>query len=84
MSVINILGYIDPKLKYDLTLEIKRAIREKRFSAVILDKYWFQKDIEEHYRIERRIFTDNDVFWPVTGWQTRPEVIYIPRSKTGE
>lgn len=75
--------------------EIKLAIKEKRFSTIILDSQswltwlrWFQDDMEKHYILKERIFNDSvtqsdpdseDWFNPVTGMPTRPDYIYVPK-----
>jgi len=63
--------------------EISVPIREKQFSAIVFDSGGsrFKDDIQEHYVRWRPIFDTDSVFWPVTGWRTRPESIYIPRSE---
>lgn len=78
--------------KTNLTNEIRDAIREKEFSAIILDayliqedmiipvsSYWFQEDIDKYYTKRKRIFDSKNVFWPVTGTKIRPQFIYTPK-----
>lgn len=38
-----------------------------------------QKDLEAG-RIFLQLFNDAEVFWPISGYRTRPEYIYIPRN----
>ena len=45
------------------------------FSMIVTDQTpnWIWGNPEEHYAIrEKPVFDDPNVFWPVTGWQTRP------------
>ena len=73
----------------ELIEEMRRAIRTQHFDAIVLDYtdmlHWtrfgplFGKDIERFYVPQRRMFARNDVFWPVTGVRTRPELVLVPR-----
>ncbi|MCI0440891.1 MAG: hypothetical protein L0177_17430, partial [Chloroflexi bacterium] len=83
-AITDILRGNNEPLKAALIDEISAAIRAKRFSAIILDNEWFEftrfaADIEQHYEARGPVFSDQSVFWPVTGWQTRPELIFVPR-----
>ncbi len=67
-----------------LMREIKQAIREQRFDALVLnDKGWFEdlfaNEIEENYVRSERLLAP-DEFWPITGNPTRPEYLYRPKS----
>ena len=59
--------------------EMLRAIREQRFSAIIVDaEVWGQPDVTRYYAPHLIWFPD-DVFWPVTGMRSRPKYLYLPR-----
>jgi len=61
--------------------EFARAMQRRQFTMIILDQEsnWIWGDPEKYYtRGERPVFADEDVFWPVTGWQTRPEFLLLP------
>ena len=66
--------------------ELMRAIREKKFGAIILnvpeDSWlrWLRKGVEQYYIRQRLTFIDKTVFWPVTGRKVRPQVIYVPKT----
>jgi hypothetical protein len=64
--------------------QMKEAIRERRFAAIILDSYPIRTDImqeiERYYVGLGPVFDDGTVFWPITGKPTRPEVMYVPKS----
>lgn len=66
--------------------ELMQAIREKRFSAIIIDVpadswlKWLRKGVEKYYIMPRPVFIDKTVFWPVTGRKVRPQVIYVPKT----
>jgi hypothetical protein len=67
--------------------EFLRAMERRQFSLLILDQEpnWIWGDPERHYaRSSQAVFTDADVFWPVTGWQTRPETTYLPSEEDGD
>ena len=60
--------------------EIQQAIAQKKFRAIILDDDWyFLDDVKTYYTQQENVFEDGTVFWPVTGYKTRPEYIYIPK-----
>jgi hypothetical protein len=62
------------------TEAMRTALREQRFGAVILDtRWWFQEELEAHYEESEPVFTEPNVFYPVSGSRTRPERVYVPR-----
>jgi hypothetical protein len=64
----------------DLTGELRRALAERRFSAVLIESDGrYSKTILESYEIRGRLFERPDVFWPVTGGRLRPEYLATPR-----
>jgi 4-amino-4-deoxy-L-arabinose transferase-like glycosyltransferase len=80
MAMIDILRGNDARAKIKLNNEIQQAIREKKFAAIILDIRRFEFDIEKYYKIKELVFTNKEVFWPVTGLRRRPEFIYVPKN----
>lgn len=68
--------------------ELRRAIREQRFGAIVLDGSvlnsftrflpLFHEEIEGAYVLQGRMFARDDVFWPTTGARTRPEYVLVP------
>ena len=66
-----------------LLADVHQALKEKRFAAIVLDAPndldFAAAELAESYRFERRVFDDPNVFWPVSGYPTRPQVIYLPR-----
>ncbi len=82
-ALYSIMSSDREKGRAKLDSEINRAVREKRFSAVILDmhrsrKIWNRGVGPANFRgycfDERPIFNDADVFWPITGVKVRPEI----------
>jgi len=69
------------KIKENLVDEIKKNIREKKYSAIILDGFepFCQREIEKYYERTGSVFNDETVFFPVTAIKKRPEFIYIPK-----
>jgi len=80
MTMIDVLRGNDARTKIKLNNEIQQAIREKKFAAIILDSHRFGFDIEKYYKIKEPVFTNKEVFWPVTGSRRRPEFIYVPNN----
>lgn len=76
-------GEHDPRRAYIMD-EMLAAIEAKRFSAIILDDnereltHFWNEVLEPYYRLEGRTF-DTDVFQPVSGALSRPDLIYVPR-----
>jgi hypothetical protein len=87
--------------------DLREAIRERRFDAIILDTVWvrtcvavpswqerrFDTNIvkfeempkysiifSKYYEKQKPIFYSKSSFWPVTGCQSRPNFIFIPRT----
>ena len=74
----------DIRLAGRVKTEFTRAMERRQFSLIILDQEpnWIWGDPERYYaRVEEPVFPDEDVFWPVTGWQTRPELILVPNAE---
>ena len=84
MGMRDVLTTKDEKhahIKKMLVDEIKQAMREKKFGAVIVDSFepWYPFDMRNYYVKKEKIFNDENVFYPVTGMPTRPEFIYVPK-----
>lgn len=64
--------------------EFLHAMARQDFSMIILDQTpnWIWGNPEEHYVMSSEsVFPDPSVFWPVTGWRTRPEFKMLPMGK---
>ncbi len=82
MAIHDVLTGDPGNIKVTFAHEIREAIAEKRFGAIIIDGgWWFSNDVEKYYEKQRRVFNNETVFWPVTGHRTRPEIIYSPKSE---
>ena len=80
----DILKADDGPIKARLMDEISRALRERRFECIVLNAPWFPELTERHYVRWRPVFDKKDVFWPATGFQTRPELIFVARTDGGQ
>jgi hypothetical protein len=69
------------EIKANFIAELKEAMREQKFSAIIIDSFepWYPPDMEKYYKKKERVFNDEKVFFPITGMKTRPEFIYVPK-----
>jgi len=74
------LNHGSPEVQRALASQIREALAQRRFSALVLDSpEWFRPYVEPHYRDAGPVFPDPTAFWPVTGARFRPERIYRPR-----
>ena len=64
-----------------LVEEIGAALKERKFEVVIANDDWLNREIKGEYGDSETIFHQPRLFWPLTGWQTRPEVWYQRRGK---
>lgn len=88
MPIKDILRSKDREKIAAIRNEIVEAIHSNKFAAIILDKPWFIREIMENFDFQGDIFDGEDVFWPVTGYRTRPEMLYVLKKRqnttTGE
>jgi hypothetical protein len=64
-----------------LEQELERAISQQFFSMIILDSEWNYccQQIDGYYTRAGEVFQDEAVFYPVTGWERRPSIIFLPK-----
>ncbi len=78
MAINDVLRGPDGEGKQRLLGGIRQAIRDRRFRAIVLDDEWlFKKEIQQHYDAAGLVFQEKNVFWPVTGWRTRPMLMCL-------
>ena len=69
-----------PDRQWDaLSSEIKSDLENRKFSVIVLDQpspIW--QDVPRYYTENAIPYSSPDVFWPVTGGQTRPQFLYRP------
>jgi hypothetical protein len=70
-------GERDP-LWYEVQDQIQLALDTRTVSVVIQDGQIFPSATSPDYIETRQVFDNQLVFWTVTGWKIRPEVIYEP------
>lgn len=82
MAMADIIRGDKGEVKAELANQVRDALRRKIFSTIFLDSKqdWFQEDVDHNYRaIQCSIFDTETAFRPVTGGDTRPEFVYVPR-----
>ncbi len=87
MALVDVLRGKNCPAKTQLIQEIRQAVREKRFDAIIVDAAyigpsWLLESIKKDYTGQTPVFHTRQGFWSVTGVRTRPQVIYL-RNTTG-
>jgi len=77
----DVLRGTDEPGKRELEREIAGALVERSYAVIIASDDWLALEIERGYGEGRRIFDPGRRFYPLTGWQTRPELWYERREK---
>ncbi|MBI5056261.1 MAG: glycosyltransferase family 39 protein [Nitrospirae bacterium] len=69
-------------IKAQMLDDIEKTMRERKFGAVILDSVETcgLPGFRKYYTLSEKIFKDEEVFFPVTGTRTRPDLIYTPNN----
>ncbi len=67
-------------IKNSLSEELNRNIKNHTFDVIIMDSEWNYccQNIDQYYSRTGSVFFRKDVYYPVTGWQHRPTLIYQP------
>lgn len=79
MALEDVFRSQDESIRDALKDEIRTAIENKRFAAIILDGEWrFVAEIDANYEYTADVFTE-DYFWTFTGMKTRPAQLYLRR-----
>jgi hypothetical protein len=58
---------------------LDQAVREQRFAAILFDGHTLPEGWDAYYQDAGAVFERRDVFWPVTGYKTRPKAIFTPK-----
>jgi hypothetical protein len=84
-AIIDVLRGPDVLAKAILRQEIEDTLQHRHYIAIIAD-WWCEKAIaapalslNHPYIPMRFVFSEPDVFWTVTGYRTRPQVICVPK-----
>jgi hypothetical protein len=82
MAVADIMESRPGPVRERLSNEIRDALTQQRFAAIVLDGdlWFFEEELERNYAEVRPVFAGTPGFWPVTGMHTRPQSLYQPRS----
>ena len=59
-------------------IQLRTAFRTGKFMMIIVDGANFLGSPEAYYQAKEIVYSDDHTFYPVTGWQTRPTIMYIP------
>lgn len=68
--------------KIMLTEDLKDVIRQQFFDVIILDPETWNyccRKIDKYYTMDRNVFQDETVFYPVTGQKVRPLYIFLAK-----
>jgi hypothetical protein len=71
----------DPREAARVKTEFTNAMARQQFAMIILDQQpnWIWGHPEKYYTASYEpVFSSPDVFWPVTGWDTRPTIQMTP------
>ena len=70
----------DGPARRDLEAEMRKALADKTFAAVLLESDGrYGVAILNSYDAREALFDDPGVFWPVTGGRLRPEALCLPK-----
>jgi len=61
-----------------LRRDLSRAYATHRFRAIIIDGPHEIPRLQGCYRKQSDVFDRKDVFWPVTGYPSRPKAVFVP------
>lgn len=81
-AFLDIVRVDSGETRADLVRELADAMEQKKYAAILVDDSWrdFVTAFSRHYRREPELFQDEeDVFFPVTGPRTRPQILFTLR-----
>jgi len=68
-----------------LMAELRAAVRARRFGLILLDETgWLSDEVRPYYDHVAQMFgkDEKDRFWPMTGYRTRPDFVWVPKRDT--
>lgn len=83
MSVSDVVRWDAKGEGAHLEAEIRQAVHERKFAAILLDgSKWMEDLIADDYTEAGTVFDKamEKEFWPVTGLHTRPQYIFVPKA----
>ena len=80
MAISDVMRSNRPDLRAAMEKAVHDAIREQRFSAIVLSSRPFPNfpPLSDSYRLKRAAVTDATALWPLTGVPRRPEQVLVP------
>ena len=83
MAVGDLLHFAPGPVGDALERDLREALCERRYSAVVTDGPWrYDAELERAYEAPQPLPELGDAFWTVTGSPTRPRLLYVPRAIT--
>jgi hypothetical protein len=80
MALSDVMRGRDRSIADALAADVNQRLRQREFAAVVVDQDWWPAELNVSYRASQTLFVDEPaVFWPRTGWPTRPRTIYDRR-----
>jgi hypothetical protein len=81
MAIQDIIRFGGDEARTMLESDYRLAIAERRYGAIVIDRAGssFLEDIEKHYERQQLELGGPDVLWTITGYRTRPELIFLIR-----
>jgi len=78
-AVVDILA-ADPERGEELRRDYAELVRARRFGAVVVDGDFLSlsEELRAFYALEGPVFADDESFYPVTGYRTRPRSWWVP------
>jgi len=82
MSISDIRQFGSDEVRTMLADDYGSAIAEQRFDVILLDNGdpTLLAEIEKHYVRQELDLGGGDVLWPLTGFMTRPRLMFVPRT----
>lgn len=84
LAMVDVLRPLNSPEHARLMDEIRTALRERRWGAVVLDgESWLEEEVAPYYELKARMFSEHetDLFWPATGFHTRPDFVWLPKPR---
>jgi hypothetical protein len=80
MALHDVMRGRDRRAADALAADVRRRLAAREFAAVIVDQDWWRADLDASYVRSQSLFLGEPaVFWPRTGWPTRPRDMYERR-----
>jgi len=82
MAIFDVLRSEDNSVAPKLSHTLEQSFREQKFDLIIIDEIWERGTLHNHYQLRKPILANPKVFYPVSGFQVRPEFCYVPIVKS--